>query len=93
MTDCFATRADTTKIIKKLETAYLSGQNVPDSRRRRALACLRLGSLAARESGVMTLPVDGCSNKKTAGKRSTSPRTLEIHRMKMMAKFVASLEF
>lgn len=89
VTDYFAMDADTTKIINKLEAAYLSGQNARDSRAHRALACFRLGNLSARESEVITLLAEGYSNKEMARKLAISPRTIEIYRMKMMTKLGA----
>jgi FixJ family two-component response regulator len=50
-------------------------------------ACLE--SLTARETDVMMNIVNGLSNKQVANKLSISPRTVEIHRARVMEKMSA----
>jgi FixJ family two-component response regulator len=52
-------------------------------------ASTRINMLSAREKQVLELLVDGASNKEIARKLEISPRTVEIHRMKMMGKINA----
>jgi FixJ family two-component response regulator len=62
------------------------------NRERRRAAILRqdvdrrLGSLTKRESQVMELMVAGDTNKVIARKLNISPRTVEIHRTRVMEK-------
>ena len=55
----------------------------------RASALVRLRGLSARERQVVELMVSGKSNKAIARLLTISPRTVEIHRMKAMAKLGA----
>lgn len=50
----------------------------------------RLDSLTPRERQVMELIVAGLANKNVAGRLGVSPRTVEIHRARVMAKMKAS---
>jgi len=66
-----------------------------DARHRRALADRqpildRLASLTPREREVMDLVVQGLANKNVASELGVSPRTIEIHRARVMAKMKAS---
>lgn len=49
----------------------------------------RFGSLTARETDVMLNIVSGLSNKQVANKLNISPRTVEIHRARVMEKMHA----
>jgi len=89
VTDYFIGDFDQIALIAKLETAYLSGQIVLDARMRRAKARLLITGLSAREREVIDLLATGCSNKEMARILAISPRTVEIHRMKMMSKLGA----
>jgi two-component system, LuxR family, response regulator FixJ len=59
------------------------------SRARAAEARQRIGRLSMREREVLDRLADGCSNKVIARDLEISPRTVEIHRMKMMDKLGA----
>lgn len=87
--DYYIGNFDQTALIAKLETAYLSGQVVLEARMRRAKARLLITGLSAREREVIDLLATGCSNKEMARILAISPRTVEIHRMKMMSKLCA----
>lgn len=89
VTDYFIGDFDKAVLLRKLETAYLSGQVVRECRMRRAKARLLIAGLSAREREVVDLLATGFSNKEMARQLSISPRTIEIHRMKMMSKLGA----
>jgi FixJ family two-component response regulator len=62
-----------------------------DEERRRAAqvsreADARYGRLTAREREVMDLIVDGCHNQEIADKLQISPRTVQVHRARVMEK-------
>ena len=59
------------------------------SRARAADARQRISRLSMREREVLDRLADGCSNKAIARDLEISPRTVEIHRMKMMGKLGA----
>jgi len=58
--------------------------------RGRAQILARLESLTERERTVLEMVVDGLSNKEIARELDTSPRTVEVQRMRMMKKMEAS---
>lgn len=58
-------------------------------RARAAEARQRISRLSAREREVLDRLAEGCSNKAIARDLEISPRTVEIHRMKMMGKLGA----
>lgn len=58
--------------------------------RRMIRARTKIAKLSERESEVLTLVSQGCSNKESARHLGISPRTVEIHRANMMLKLGAS---
>lgn len=60
-----------------------------EQRARAAEARQRISRLSLREREVLDRLAEGCSNKAIARDLDISPRTVEIHRMKMMGKLGA----
>ncbi|WP_246449656.1 response regulator transcription factor [Qipengyuania soli] len=60
-----------------------------DAHRRMIEARNRIAVLSTREREVLDWLAEGCSNKLIASEMSISPRTVEIHRAKMMSKLGA----
>lgn len=77
------------ELLKKLRKGYEEGQACLAARVRQALARRAVKSLSRREAEVLRLVTMGLSNKEIARELDISPRTVEIHRMKMMAKLGA----
>jgi len=69
--------------------AHREGEANRDQRRRAVQARQRLATLSQREREVLDRLAAGCSNKVIARDLEISPRTVEIHRMKMMGKLGA----
>lgn len=63
---------------------------VSSIQKRRAMARAALGKLTIREREVLDLLVTGEANKGIARKLEISPRTVEIHRMRVLAKLGAT---
>lgn len=76
-------------LVKVLDRASVVAERGRKRRARVGEARKRLQGLSNREHQVLGLLVDGCSNKEIARRLDISPRTVEIHRMKMMAKMNA----
>lgn len=75
----------TAMLERAMPRAAVEGQ----SRRRVLEARDRIAALSDRERDVLTLLVDGGSNKQIARELDISPRTVEIHRANMMEKLGA----
>lgn len=69
--------------------AALEADNYRAQRARAAEARQRISRLSLREREVLDRLAEGCSNKAIARDLEISPRTVEIHRMKMMGKLGA----
>lgn len=76
-------------LLSKLLSAYEAGENRKHTLKRSARACSLLAGLSSREREVLEHLAEGLSNKEMARRLGISPRTVEIHRMKMMAKLDA----
>ena len=77
-------------IVAKLQECATEAEAVAEVRGRKAAARSVLGRLSDRERQVLDLLADGLSNKEMARSLEISPRTVEIHRMKMMGKIGAT---
>lgn len=77
-------------MLAKLEQCAIEAHAVFELRRRRAGARSALAKLSNRERQVLDLLATGLSNKEMARDLGISPRTVEIHRMKMMGKLGAT---
>lgn len=78
-----------TGIREVLETVAVKIKSNRDRRSKVDAAHQRVMCLTNRERQVLEMVVDGLSNKEMARTLEISPRTVEIHRMKMMAKMSA----
>lgn len=77
-------------IIAKLQDCAKEALAVSEIRGRKAAARSVLVKLSDRERQVLDLLAAGLSNKEMARDLGISPRTIEIHRMKMMGKIGAT---
>lgn len=83
----FITTPSTSTDLQTLVSRVLPEAEALRSKRQVATAAkARISCLSARERQVLDYLVQGYSNKMTARTLEISPRTVEIHRMKMMAK-------
>lgn len=76
--------------LAKLQEWAKEASELSDVRNRRAMARSVLARLSDRERQVLDLLATGQSNKQMARDMGISPRTVEIHRMKMMGKIGAT---
>ncbi|MCY1669462.1 LuxR C-terminal-related transcriptional regulator [Novosphingobium sp. SL115] len=72
-----------------LQAAAEEADRQYDARSNCAKACANLARLSRRENQVLELLVHGDSNKTIARHLDISPRTVEIHRMKLLGKLGA----
>lgn len=77
-------------MLAKLRECAREATAVSEMRGRQAAARSVLGKLSDRERQVLDLLATGLSNKAMARDLGISPRTVEIHRMKMMGKIGAT---
>ena len=77
------------RLLRALQAALAEGQAVGLAQRQAVEARAKLATLTTRESEVLELLVAGSSNKLIARELAISPRTVEIHRAKMMSKLGA----
>jgi len=79
----------TETILASIELALASGGAPPEGDIKREVLAQRLTRLSRREHEVMTRLVAGNSNKVAALNLGLSPRTVEIHRARVMEKMQA----
>lgn len=76
-------------LVAKIARCQTEGAAMRNLRTRHAASRALIGALSQREGEVLELLTEGLSNKEIARQLQISPRTVEIHRMKMMAKLGA----
>lgn len=76
-------------LLAKIARCATDGAAFRNSRARHVVARASIDSLSQREGEVLAFLTEGLSNKEIARELDISPRTVEIHRMKMMAKLGA----
>lgn len=74
------------RLLNAIESAMRDSVSLFAMQTRAAEARQRIARLSVREREVLDLVSEGCSNKEIARQLEISPRTVEIHRMKMMGK-------
>jgi two-component system response regulator FixJ len=82
-------RAEPPTLLAAIEWAAKHHLRLRDERSRMAEVAHRLRSLTRREQEVMTMVVDGMSNRQIADRLGISSRTIEIHRARVMEKMGA----
>lgn len=81
---------DLRQLNQTIERLQTEGQRFSVIERRKADARALIDTLSRRERDVLNLLVKGHSNKTMAATLGISPRTVEIHRGKLMRKFGAN---
>ena len=77
------------QLVVAIEDIEAGQDAVMQRRQREVIAAHLLGRLSKREREVLSGVAEGMSNKLIGHKLSISPRTVEVHRAKMMAKIGA----
>jgi FixJ family two-component response regulator len=77
---------DEDKLIKAIEEAFVDMRQLASASARRASAQARFPSLTPRETEVMELVVAGRHNRDIALLLDISPRTVEVHKARLMDK-------
>lgn len=80
---------DEEALVQAVERAVREAETHRGQRERAVQARQRIATLSQREREVLDRLAAGCSNKVIARDLEISPRTVEIHRMKMMGKLGA----
>lgn len=76
-------------LLDRIHDAIKQHRAILDEEVSRADIALRINRLSQREQAVMKMVVDGKSNKAIAGELGLSPKTVEVHRARMMEKMAA----
>lgn len=77
---------DDTEILSSVRSALEYGEETRSRHRRREQSVQHLQRLTGREHQVFELLVEGLSNKEVASRLEISPRTVEIHRARVLEK-------
>lgn len=88
--DFFVGEMSLATLNEKLQQCGREAAAVAEMRNRQAVSKSILLRLSDRESQVLDMMIMGLSNKEMAREMDISPRTVEIHRMKMMGKIGAT---
>lgn len=81
--------ASTAQIARKLQACHAEAVEIFAAQQHKADAARLVKRLSSREFEVLSHLSNGLSNKEIARALDISPRTVEIHRMKMMGKIGA----
>lgn len=73
-------------LLDRIHAAIQHDSSMRESERENATLLARLASLSAREREVMDLVVEGLANKVIAAQLNLSPKTIEVHRARVMEK-------
>jgi two-component system, LuxR family, response regulator FixJ len=76
-------------LIEAVGRALRQSERLREAAATAADAAARIGSLTPREREVLDLLVTGLPNKAVANKLGTSPRTIEVHRARVLEKLQA----
>ena len=87
--DYLALPLDVGPLREAIDRVVIEANGHRQQRARAADARQRISRLSVREREVLDRLAAGCSNKAIARELAISPRTVEIHRMKMMGKLGA----
>ena len=74
------------KLLTSVRSAFLEGKKQMRAVMHNQETRSRIATLTKREREVMTLAVQGCTNKEIASQLGISHRTVEIHKSKIMYK-------
>ncbi|MFZ9530404.1 MAG: response regulator transcription factor [Burkholderiales bacterium] len=80
---------DHTELIKAIETAFNAEQRRLDENRQSSAAREKIAALTGREREVLQLAARGLHAKEIARDLGISPRTVEVHKARIMAKLGA----
>ena len=80
---------DHTELIKAIETAFNAEQRRLDENRQSSADREKIGALTGREREVLQLAARGLHAKEIARDLGISPRTVEVHKARIMAKLGA----
>ncbi len=80
---------DSTMLLKSIREAIACDAQIRTEREERTILVRRFRELTRREREVMKLVVSGKANKEIANVLNVSPRTVEVHRSRVMQKMGA----
>lgn len=81
---------DARQLLERIHDSLQAHEKIRNLQKRQALAQDKIARLTRREKQVMELLSEGSQNRAIAEKLDISPRTVEIHRARIMAKLEAN---
>ena len=88
-TDFLEKPFDDTHLLAAVSRAITASQRIHDEDAAIAAIAARIATLTPREAEVLQLLVEGLPNKTIAYDLGSSPRTVEVHRARIMEKMAA----